>query len=113
MEDTTVKEILERTATRNPTEVNIICWPYTCTGAIRESEGMMRNYSTKGSYIETSRKFKSGTILTIRIARYPIKSCSLSTEEGLRSICLAEVKWLQKLENEIASLYGMGLRYLN
>ncbi len=63
MEDTTEKDNLERAAIRNPSEVDIICWPYTSNGTIRESEGVMRNYSTKGSYIETPCKFKSGIIL--------------------------------------------------
>ena len=52
----------------------------------------MRNFSTEGSYIETSHKYQSGTILIVRIIHYPRLPISAANEEQPRSICLAEVK---------------------
>lgn len=65
------------------------------------------------SYIETSDKYKSGTILIMRMVRYPQIPSSLADEEKPRSICLAEVKWRKKLTDEDTFRFGMGLRYLN
>jgi hypothetical protein len=73
----------------------------------------MRNFSTDGSYIETSHKFKSGTILIVRIVRYPLFSFSVGDEEQPRSICLAEVKWLQEMAEENKIRFGLGLKYLH
>lgn len=113
MEDTTGRELLQRSVPRNLAEVEIVCSPYSSTGGMRTSGGVMRNFSTDGSYIETSQKFNSGTILIVRMVRYPSLPSSLTAEEGLRSICLAEVKWRQELEVATAIRYGMGLRYLH
>jgi hypothetical protein len=73
----------------------------------------MRNFSSTGSYIETLRGFKPGTVLILRMTRYPAMSSSISAEEGLRSISLAEVKWVQEIADENTTWYGMGVRYFN
>jgi len=73
----------------------------------------MRNFSSEGSYIETSHKYKSGTILIMRMVRYPQIPSSLADEEKPRSICLAKVKWRKKLTDEDTFRFGIGLRYLN
>jgi hypothetical protein len=93
--------------------VQIVCQPYTSSANIRASEGVMRNFSTEGSYIETSQKFKSGTILIVRVLRYPLLSLFVADEEQPKSICLAEVKWLQELAEENPICFGLGLKYLN
>ncbi len=103
---------MKRVAPRNPTEAAITCRPYASTGTIRASDGVMRNFSSQGSYIETSHNYKSGTILIMRMVRYPSMPSSLAAEERPRSICLAEVKWRQDLADDNAIRYGMGLRYL-
>ncbi len=112
MEDTTERKIIERAAPRNPTEAALTCRLYASTAAICASDGVMRNFSSEGSYIETSHKYKSGTILIVRMVRYPPMPPSLGAEERPRSICLAEVKWRQELADESAIRFGMGLRYL-
>ena len=108
-----MKKKIRRVAPRNPTEAAITCRPYASTGAICASAGVMRNFSSQGSYIETSRKYKSGTILIMRMVRYPAMPPSIADEERPRSICLAEVKWRQELAGENAIGYGIGLRYLD
>jgi hypothetical protein len=72
----------------------------------------MRNYSGEGLYIEASREFKLGTILHMRMVRYPPMSSSAAGETQPRSICLAEVKWQQDLADDNAIRFGIGLRYL-
>jgi hypothetical protein len=113
MEATLYKEDRNRAVPRNPTEAAIACQPYTSSANIRASEGVMRNFSTEGSYIETSQKFKSGTILIVRVLRYPLLSLFVADEEQPKSICLAEVKWLQELAEENPICFGLGLKYLN
>ncbi|WP_372683528.1 hypothetical protein [Desulfosarcina sp.] len=105
------KEI-ERAAPRNATEAAITCRPFSSTCEICVSDGVMRNFSSQGSYIETSHKFESGTILIMRIVLYPSIPSFVADQERPRSICLAEVKWWHRLAGEKATRYGIGLRYL-
>ena len=69
--DTMQTITIRRGAPRNPTEAAITCRPYASTGAIYSSAGVMRNFSSQGPYIETSRNYQSGTILILRMVRYP------------------------------------------
>ena len=73
----------------------------------------MRNFSSQGIYIETSHNYKSGTIVIMRMVRYPPMPSSMADEERPRSICLAEVKWRQELADKNTNRYGIGLRYLD
>ncbi|MDX2455283.1 hypothetical protein [Desulfosarcina sp.] len=113
MQNTIEKKPIERVSPRNPTEAAITCRPYASTDTIYASAGVMRNFSSQGSYIETSHKYQSGTILIMRMVRYPAIPPSITDEERPRSICLAEVKWRQDLAGENAIGYGIGLRYLD
>lgn len=102
-----------RALPRNSTDAAITCRPFTSSGAIPMSDGVMRNFSRGGSYVETSRKFKSGTILIVRMLFYPPPAPSVDEDVRPRTICLAEVKWRQKLTDENAIRYGMGLKYID
>lgn len=106
------KEMIVRAAQRNPTEVAIICQPYSSNSTMRPADGVMRNFSTEGSYIETSCQFKSGTILIVRMVGCPPLPADQNDDWKPRSICLAEVKWRQELVDEDSRRYGMGLKYL-
>ena len=101
-----------RVASRNPTEVVIACRQFSSNGAAHTADGVMRNYSENGFYIETSHGFNLGTILHIRMVHYPPCPPSLAAEELPRSICLAEIKWRQEMVSENTIQYGFGLRYL-
>ena len=106
-------KVRRRVASRNLTEAAITCRPYASTCAICASDGVMRNFSHEGSYIETSHKYKSGTILIMRTVRYPQVPSSVVDEEKPRSICLAEVRWCQEISDVYSIRYGVGLKYLN
>jgi hypothetical protein len=101
----------KRTRLRNPIEAAVTCRPFTSI-TIQPYNGVIRNFSSDGFYIETSGSFKPGTILLVRTTfRSPASSLS-ATGESARSISLAEIKWVQELPDESAARYGMGLKYL-
>lgn len=107
------RKLRERIAPRNPTETVIACRPFASNGAIYASDGVMRNFSRRGSYIETSYKYKPGTTLIVRMVRYPSMSLSIAYDERPPTICLAEIRWRQELADDNAIRYGFGLRYLD
>ncbi len=113
MQATAEKPNRRRAASRNPTEAAITCQPYASSGAVPVSDGVLRNFSSGGSYIETFCKYNSGTILIVRMVGYPTMPSSRADEERPRSICLAEVKWWQELSGANANRYGLGLKYLD
>jgi hypothetical protein len=107
------KNEIDRVALRNPTETLITCRPYTSSGAICASDGVMRNFSSEGSYIETSHNYQSGAILIMQIMCYPRMEECMGNGDWPPSICLVEVKWRQELIDENGVRYGIGLRYLH
>jgi hypothetical protein len=112
MNKTKDKRVIERVGPRSPIEAGITCRPYASSGATRASDGVMRNFSNGGFYIETSHYHKPGTILIMHMIRYPPMLSTMADKERPRSICLAEVKWRQELADDNATGYGIGLRYL-
>ena len=113
MQEVMEKKEIERAAPRNATEAAITCRPFASNGDVCASDGVMRNFSSQGSYIETSQKFEPGAILIMRMVRYPPMPAFIADEERPRSICLADVKWRQELVDENVTRYGIGLRYLD
>ena len=111
MEKTSPQKKGQRAASRQPTEALITCQPFTSNTSRHASDGIMRNFSGNGFYIETSRPYSPETILLIRTVRYP-QASPMSTDERPRSICLAEVKWMHTLAQANAIRFGMGARYL-
>ena len=71
MNNSKEKKNIERVGPRSPTEAGITCRPYASSGATRASDGVMRNFSNGGYYMETSNNHKLGTILIMRMVRYP------------------------------------------
>jgi hypothetical protein len=100
-------------ASRNGTEAGIACRPYASSGAVYETDGIMRNFSRQGSYIETTQKFEAGSILIVRMVDCLPPSLHPADQDQPRSICLAEVKWQREMGDELALRYGIGLRYLD
>ena len=110
----TAKEISEkRESTRRTADIGIVCQPYSSARAIRQCTGVLRNYSNGGIYIETPYQFNPGTILVIRTTPCAPPSSVHFPGEGLRTICLAEIKWRRDLSDRDTACYGMGLGYLN
>jgi hypothetical protein len=103
----------KRWSTRNLANIGIVCQPYSSASNIRRCTGVLRNYSNGGIYIEAPHDYKSGTILVIRTNHSAQPSSTAPSGEGVRTICLAEVKWRQDLSDQQTTRYGMGLKYLN
>ena len=110
MQNTFAIKTQRRTQDRGLTNACITCRSFT-SDIIQASDGIMRNYSNSGGYIETSRKFSLGTVLVVRMTRCPGMGSSFAAEEGLRTIGLAQVKWMQELADKNTARYGMGIEY--
>ena len=104
---------IERFATRMPTAATVTCRPYVSNGAVRSADGIMRNCSSDGAYIETCRRFYAGTILVIRTVHEKRHTTAAQSDPHPPSICLAEVRWWQELDAGQRTRYGMGVRYLD
>lgn len=94
-------------------EVAITCRPYGSSGALPTSGGVMRGFTEDGLYIETTNRYNEGTILVVRVDRYPSFTSSLTKSVPPRSICLAEVQWQKELIDDKGIRFGLGLRYLH
>jgi hypothetical protein len=90
------------------TEVPIVCRPYTSNGNVRLAQGVMRNFSSRGFYVESNQKFKTGTILIVRMVGCLPAPSFMESDEKPWSICLGEIKWEQDLADAEQCLYGMG-----
>ena len=71
MQEVMEKKEIERAAPRNATEAAITCRPFASNGDVCALDGVMRDFSSQGSYIEMSQKFEPGAILIMRTVRYP------------------------------------------
>lgn len=105
--------MIRRATQRSPTEAAISCRPYFGSGLVHSVEGIMRNFSTRGSYVETPRRFEPGTILVVRMLRYPSVISAPDGTNQPRTICLAKVIWGHELSEGDRNRYGMGLKYLD
>lgn len=106
--------VVKRFANRIPTEAAVTCMPFASSGESRViADGVLCNFSSKGLYIETADPYQSGAILIVRIVRYPKAPQSATIKEKPRSICLAEVRWLQELPDSNPRRFGIGLKYVD
>ena len=101
-----------RTDDRNPITVDVVCQPYGSSRNPCLAQGVMRNFSSQGSYVEIDRQFKSGTILIVRTVGCRSLPSESNKGEEPRSICLGEIKWRQDVDCARYG-YGIGLRYLD
>ena len=76
-------KIIKRENSRSPTEAAIICRPYLSCNAVQTANGVMRNFLSQGSCVETSGKFEPGTILIVRMLR---------KKTGILGTCVANLK---------------------
>ena len=104
---------IERFATRTSTAAAVTCRPYVSNGAVRFADGIMRNCSGDGAYIESSRRFYVGTILVIRTVHEKRPATAAQSDPHPPSICLAEVRWWQERDAGRRTRYGMGVKYLD
>ena len=101
----------ERAAPRNATSVSVILRPYASSETVRDIDGVMYNVSIDGALIETTRSFKPGTILIVRMLDYPSEIIESACDAWPRSMGLAEVRWQRTHETETGLRHTMGVRY--
>ena len=111
MKNNTTPAKRKRQAVRMHTEAIITCHLHTSSGDTCSVKGVMRNFCRNGSYIETTRPFRPGAIIFMRILRYPPATTDTPHGDQPRSVCLAEVKWQQAMAEGKNVYYAMGLRY--
>jgi len=101
-----------RSTKRMAVEATVLCRPYASSAGCHAVDGIMRNFSSQGIYIETHHKFERGSILVVRMIRLGNSSGKISAGYP-RTICLGEVKWFRKNSGCQPIRYGMGIRYLD
>jgi hypothetical protein len=69
----------------------------------------MLNCCPAGFYAELKASVKPGTILVVRMTG---GFGAISSDEGLRLLALAEVRWSEPISVEGAVCYATGLKYL-
>lgn len=102
----------QRLANRMTVEAAVLCRPYASSAGCHAVDGIMRNFSNQGIYVETHRKFEPGSILVVRMIRLGNSPRKMIAGYP-RTICLGEVKWLRKDSGCQPIRYGMGIRYLD
>mgnify|MGYP001821763541 CR=1 FL=1 len=97
---------------RSGVAVSIDCQPFSLVYETHQSEGILRNYSDEGAYVELSRPYHKGNIVMMRLLE---ESPAPLDEEAAacRPMGLAEVKWVRHIEGVGPQRYGIGLKMLS
>ena len=112
MQAVTEKEAVRRFDPRFSTTAHVSCHRYASSDRAPVANGVIRNISNGGFYMETSHPYVAGTVLIVRMLSYPIVTPVQAERPSPRTICLAEVKWQQNLSDANVIRYGLGMRYL-
>jgi hypothetical protein len=109
MKDETMEK---RSYFRNRTEIPVVCRQFNTQYPTHSISGIMLNYSSNGTYIKSNTNCDKGTILLIRIPKYPTIAKFNGNLGTIRSISIAEVKWVLPIRDDEKTSFGIGLRYL-
>lgn len=99
----------KRNHPRSPVEAHIACSLLTTRIDIDKTPCVVRNYSPNGVYIETECDYKRGAVLVVEIT----EAEPVEAENEMRSVGLAEVRWVHHLDAEVGPWFGLGLKYLS
>lgn len=102
----------KRTHHRNPVEAQIACSLLTTRDDKEQTACVVRNYSPTGVYIESGHRFKKGAVLFVRMTAACSPTSEQQREGEMRSVSLAEVRWVQPLAPDDIRGFGIGLKYL-
>jgi hypothetical protein len=75
-------------------------------------EGVLRNYSDNGVYIELHDGLAPGTYVLVQIEKIYRIHYPKVPGECLRMNSIAEVKWCREIQAGFDQFYGAGLKYL-
>jgi hypothetical protein len=99
----------KRSNERRRINTPIVCSRFKSRYDGKAIDGLMKNCCLSGFYAELQEQVQMGTILVVRAGG---NSSGYSTEEGYRSLALAEVRWSQPKTIEGEVCYATGLKYL-
>jgi len=99
----------KRSNQRRRINTSIVCSRFKSQDRIDDIDGQMKNCCLTGFYAELQEQVTMGTVLVVRACG---DSCGYSTDEGYRSLALAEVRWSQPKSIEGEVCYATGLKYL-
>jgi len=101
---------MEKRATRrHPISTSIVCRHLNTAIAGSSFDGVMKNCSIHGVYVELAARCEVGTFLVIRVTG---GSGGYSKDEGFQSLSVAEVKWSRLIPAEGEARYATGLKYV-
>jgi hypothetical protein len=99
----------KRSNPRRKINTSILCKRYISLSSEASIGGNIKNCCRAGFYAELKEHVKAGTILVVRMTG---SSWDYSTDDGLRSMALAEVRWSKPMPVEGKASYATGLKYL-
>jgi len=102
----------KRTQPRNPAEAQIACCLLTTRSEEKQAACTLRNYSPAGVYIESQHCYNKGAVVVVRIFTPAPSASEPVAEEEIPSVALAEVRWVQALQDNETPCFGIGLKYL-
>lgn len=85
---------------------------FTAGDTHRIYRGSIRNCAEGGVRLESNNGFGKGTILLVRMLMCPFHRLAPEVAEELRTILMAEVKWVQYFEDIRGNRCSMGVHYL-
>jgi hypothetical protein len=77
----------------------------------RKLEARLINYGEGGICIKSAVKYNSGMSLFVRVKDFSRNPSYYCLNKCPRSICLADVKWCQKVRDSDSSYFKMGLQF--
>jgi hypothetical protein len=99
----------KRASQRRRIDTTIVCSRFKSHDPSDAIDGQMKNCCLTGFYAELQEPFEMGAVLVVRSTG---NSCGYSSDEGYRSMALAEVRWSQPKSTEGEVCYATGLKYL-
>ncbi len=102
----------KREAHRSRITASVAFSCFTAGDTHRIFQGVVRNCANGGLQIESNKGFSKGTILLIRMIKCPFHRLAPGVAEALRTILLAEVKWVRYFEDVRGNRCSMGVHYL-
>jgi len=99
----------KRSSQRRRIHTAVVCSRFKSRKLSETIDGQMKNCCLSGFYAELQEQVAMGTVLVVRACG---NSCGYSTDEGYRSLALAEVRWSQPKSIGGEVHYATGLKYL-
>jgi len=100
-----------REAQRSRITASVAFRCFTAGDTHRLYHGIVRNFSEGGLELESNKDFSKGSILLIRLIKCPFHRLAPEVTESIRTILLAEVKWVRYFEDVRGNRCRMGVHY--